>query len=89
MRGEDDLSASVELEKLASKYAGEAINMDRQGSAEMAITRYQRAVEILLKLSTLYPNSPQKKIYVSRVKSYRKRVGAEGWFKPNRGNRFQ
>jgi SpoVK/Ycf46/Vps4 family AAA+-type ATPase len=74
VRGEDDLSASVELEKLASKYAGEAINMDRQGSAEMAITRYQRAVEILLKLSTLYPNSPQKKIYVSRVKSYRKRV---------------
>ena len=70
----DDLSASMELEKLAAKYAEEAVNLDRQGSAEMAIARYQRAVEILLKLSTLYPTSPQKKIYMSRVKSYRKRI---------------
>jgi SpoVK/Ycf46/Vps4 family AAA+-type ATPase len=64
----------MDLEQLAAKYAGEAINLDRQGSFEMATTRYQRSVEILLKLSTLYPNSPQKKIYISKVKSYRKRI---------------
>ena len=68
------MSASEELERLAAKYAGEAITMDRRGAAHQALPKYQRAVEILLKLSSLYPNTPQKKIYMSRVRAYRNRI---------------
>ncbi|MEM2122108.1 MAG: AAA family ATPase [Candidatus Bathyarchaeia archaeon] len=68
------MSSSDELEKLAAKYAIEAVQLDRQGSAEMAISRYQRAIELLLKLSILYPEAPQKEIYLNRANTYRNRI---------------
>ncbi|MGC8962177.1 MAG: AAA family ATPase, partial [Candidatus Bathyarchaeia archaeon] len=68
------MSSSDELERLAAKYAVEAVQLDRQGSAEMAISRYQRAIELLLKLSILYPEAPQKEIYLNRVNAYRSRI---------------
>ena len=68
------MSSSDELEKLAAKYAVEAVQLDRQGSAEMAISRYQRAIELLLKLSMLYPEAPQKEIYLNRANAYRNRI---------------
>ncbi|HID17073.1 TPA: ATP-binding protein, partial [Candidatus Bathyarchaeota archaeon] len=68
------LSASEELERIAAKYASEAIQLDKQGSKGLAISRYQRAIEILLKLSTLYPDSPQTRIYLSRAEAYQKRI---------------
>ncbi len=66
--------ASEELEKLAVKSANEAIQLDRQGYKDMAVEKYNRAIEILRKLCTLYPNAYQNKIYAEYVKQYEKRV---------------
>ena len=68
------MSASEELERIAVKYATEATQLDKQGSRGLAIAKYQRAVELLLKLCALYPNSPQNYIYMEHVESYRKRT---------------
>lgn len=68
------LSASEELERMAAKYATEAIQLDEQGSKGMAISRYQRAIEILLKLTSLYPDSPQTKVYLTRIEAYQRRI---------------
>ncbi len=68
------MSASEELEQMAVKYATEATQLDRQGSRGLAITKYQRAVEILLKLCSLYPNSAQNYVYTQHAESYRKRI---------------
>ena len=68
------MSAAEELEKLAVKYATEAIQLDRQGSRGLAISKYQRAVEILLKLCALYPSAPQNRVYMEHAESYQKRI---------------
>ncbi|MEM3736577.1 MAG: AAA family ATPase [Candidatus Bathyarchaeia archaeon] len=66
--------ASTELEQFAVKYAREAINSDTQGSKSMAIAKYQQAIEVLLRLCSLYPNAPQNRVYMERIDAYRKRV---------------
>lgn len=68
------MSAAEELEKLAVKYATEAIQLDRQGSRGLAVSKYQRAVEILLKLCALYPSAPQNRVYMEHAESYQKRI---------------
>jgi SpoVK/Ycf46/Vps4 family AAA+-type ATPase len=68
------LSASEELELIAVKYATEATRLDKQGSRGLAVAKYQRAVEVLLKLCALYPNSSQNSIYMEHAESYRKRI---------------
>lgn len=68
------MSASEELERIAVKYATEATRLDKQGSRGLAIAKYQRAVEVLLKLCALYPGSSQKCIYMEHAESYRKRI---------------
>src|SRR5207247_9543285 len=68
------ISASQELESLAVKYAHEAIELERKGSKRIAGTKYQRAIEVLLKLCSLYPNAPQNKVYLEHAEAYRKRV---------------
>jgi len=73
-RGGKNMSAAEELEKLAVKYATEAIQLDRQGSRGLAISKYQRAVEILLKLCALYPSAPQNRVYTEHAESYQKRI---------------
>ena len=60
--------APQELERSASKYASEAIKYDSQGGRGMAITSYQKAIESLLKLQRLYPDSQLNKIYAERMK---------------------
>lgn len=67
-------SASDELEKIAAKYATEAIRLDSKGLRGMAVVKYQRAVEILLKLCSLYPDSTQRKIYAEYIDLYRSRI---------------
>jgi len=66
--------APQELERAASKYASEAIKYDSQGERGMAITNYQKAIESLLKLQRLYPDSQLNKIYAERMKSYQNRI---------------
>jgi SpoVK/Ycf46/Vps4 family AAA+-type ATPase len=67
-------SASEELESLAVRYANEAIRFDRQGSKGMAISRYQRASEVLLKLCSLYPEAPTNKVYMEHIENFRRRM---------------
>src|SRR5207245_9417800 len=71
-RGQE-ISASEELESLAVKYAKEAIELERKGSKRLAATKYQRAIEVLLKLCSLYTAAPQNKVYTEHVEEYKKR----------------
>jgi SpoVK/Ycf46/Vps4 family AAA+-type ATPase len=66
--------AYEDLEKLAARNVAEAIALDRQGSRGMAVTKYQRAVEILLKLCELYPGTPQNKVYAEKAQLYGARI---------------
>ena len=68
--------APQELENTASKYASEAIKFDSQGARGMAITHYQQAIEALVKLLQLYPNSKLNMIYKERCDSYHNRINA-------------
>lgn len=66
--------ASQELEKLAINAATEAIQLDKQGFKQLAVSKYQRASEILNKLCTRYPEVSQIKVYTEYIKQYEKRV---------------
>ncbi len=68
--------APQELENTASKYASEAIKCDSQGARGMAITHYQHAIDALVKLIQLYPNSKLNPIYKDRCNSYHNRINA-------------
>jgi len=68
--------APQELENTASKYASEAIKFDSQGARGMAITHYQQAIDALVKLLQLYPNSKLNQIYKERCNSYHNRINA-------------
>ena len=68
--------APQELEKSASQYASAAIKYDSQGARGMAVTHYQKAIDSLLKLMHLYPDSKLNKIYTERTKSYKTRIEA-------------
>lgn len=68
------MSASKELERFAVRYANDAIQLDKSGAKTQAVTKYQRAVEVLLKLCQLYPSAPQNKIYMEHAESYQKRI---------------
>ena len=68
--------APQELENTASKYASEAIKFDSQGARGMAISHYQQAIDALVKLLQLYPNSKLNPIYKERCNSYHNRINA-------------
>jgi SpoVK/Ycf46/Vps4 family AAA+-type ATPase len=68
--------APQELENTASKYASEAIKFDSQGARGMAISHYQQAIDALVKLLQLYPNSKLNQIYKDRCNSYHNRIKA-------------
>jgi len=68
------MGALEELERYAVRHANQAVRLDRQGARGLALTEYQRAVEVLLKLCSLYPNSPQHEIYMQRIDAYRQRI---------------
>ena len=68
--------APQELENTASKYASEAIKFDSQGARGMAISHYQQAINALVKLLQLYPNSKLNQIYKDRCNSYQNRIKA-------------
>ncbi|MFA5365288.1 MAG: AAA family ATPase [Candidatus Bathyarchaeia archaeon] len=68
------MSASEELEQAATKYALEAVRLDRQGSKGMAITMYQKGISTLLKLVRLYPNYGLNSVYIQRAQAYQERI---------------
>ncbi len=68
--------APQELENTASKYASDAIKYDSQGARGMAISHYQHAIDALVKLLQLYPQSKLNQIYKERCNSYHNRIKA-------------
>ena len=68
------MSAMEELENIAVRHAQEAVALDRQGKKEMAVAAYQRAIECLLRLVSVYPNHNLNRIYVQRAEVYRTRI---------------
>jgi SpoVK/Ycf46/Vps4 family AAA+-type ATPase len=78
-----------ELEKLASKSATEAITFDRQGLKGMAIPKYQRAIEILTKLCSLYPQATQNKVYLEYIGQYQQRIKELKGYAPYEGEAWK
>ncbi len=70
------MNASQELEQAATKYALEAVRLDKQGSKGMAITMYQKGISTLLKLVRLYPNYGLNSVYIQRAQAYQERIKA-------------
>ena len=70
------MGASEELEQAATKYALEAVRLDKQGSRGMAITMYQKGISALLKLVRLYPNYGLNSVYIQRAQAYQERIKA-------------
>jgi len=70
------MSASQELEQAATRYAMEAVRLDKQGSRGMAITMYQKGISTLLKLVRLYPNYGLNSVYIQRAQAYQERIKA-------------
>ena len=70
------MSASQELEQAATKYALEAVRLDKQGSKGMAITMYQKGISTLLKLVRLYPDYGLNTVYIQRAQAYQDRIKA-------------
>jgi SpoVK/Ycf46/Vps4 family AAA+-type ATPase len=66
--------ACEDLEKYAARNVAEAITLDKQGSRNMAISKYRRAVEILVKLCELYPGTPQNTVYSEKVQLCNARI---------------
>ncbi|RLI52157.1 AAA family ATPase [Candidatus Bathyarchaeota archaeon] len=59
---------------MAAIAANEAIQLDKHGTRGTAITAYQKAIQILQKLCSLYPNASQNKVYVDFILQYEKRI---------------
>jgi len=68
------MSPSEELEQMAVRSLNEAIQFDRQGARGNAISRYQRANEILLRLCSLYPDAAQNRLYMEQIENSKKRI---------------
>ena len=66
--------AGTELESLAANYAKQAMALDKQGSRSLAVIKYQRAVELLLKLCQLYPDQQSNSVYLKHIEAYSNRV---------------
>jgi len=66
--------APQELENSASKYASDAIKADSQGAKGMAIANYQNAIDVLVKITKLYPQAKINQIYQERIIAYKNRI---------------
>jgi len=66
--------APQELENSASKYASDAIKADSQGAKGMAIANYQNAIDVLAKITKLYPQAKINQIYQERIVAYKNRI---------------
>ena len=68
------MSAIQELERIALKYAEQAVMLDRQGKKEQAIEAYERAIESLMKIVRINPYNELNRIYLQRAGAYKNRV---------------
>ncbi|MDE1863532.1 MAG: AAA family ATPase [Thaumarchaeota archaeon] len=70
------MSAVVELESIAGRYASEAIRHEEAGASDRAAASYQKAVDALAKLIQLFPENPINAIYKERCGTYRSKISA-------------
>lgn len=69
------MSQSYEyLEGMARQYAIQAVRYDKEGKFDDAIKNYKKAVEVLRKIISLYPDGGLNNIYKQWVKEYEKRI---------------
>lgn len=68
------MSAQVMLEEMARKYAIEAVKADKEGKKEEAISNYKKAIEILARLISLYPDSLVRPAYEQMINEYKRRI---------------
>lgn len=68
------MSAIQELERIALKYAEQAVILDRQGKKEQAIEAYQKAIDSLMRIVRINPYNELNRIYLQRANAYRNRV---------------
>ncbi|MEM1625812.1 MAG: cell division protein CdvC [Sulfolobaceae archaeon] len=68
------MSAQPILEEMARKYAIQAVKADKEGKKEEAVRYYQKAIEILTQLVTLYPDSVARNAYEQMIHEYRRRI---------------
>lgn len=68
------MSATEELERAATRYAREAVRLDRQGARGLAVAEYQRAIDILLKLIRFHPDYELNEVYMQRAAAYQARI---------------
>lgn len=66
--------AFPQLKDMASAYARRAVQLDRAGQYEEAMTYYKRAIEVMEKVIRLYPDSGISQIYAEMIRMYRKRL---------------
>lgn len=69
------MSQSYEyLEGMARQYAIQAVRYDKEGKFDDAIKNYKKAVEVLRRIVSLYPDGGLNNIYRQWVKEYEKRI---------------
>ncbi len=62
------------LELAARGYALAAVRADREGRIQEAIDNYKKAIEILKKMTKLYPDNPMMHVYRNLIQQYEKRL---------------
>ncbi|ABM80652.1 AAA family ATPase [Hyperthermus butylicus] len=62
------------LEAIARSYALAAVKADREGRIQEAIANYKKAIEVLAKIVSLYPDNPLAHVYRGIIQQYQRRV---------------
>ena len=68
------MSEPQELEKAAYEYVSAAVDFEKQGETQKAISLYQKAISNLTLLVQRYPTYGFSKIYNDRSDSYQERI---------------
>jgi len=64
----------IELERIALEHAKEAVELDKKGVRPLAIIKYQSAIDALMKLIHIDPDSPLSRVYMKKIREYRDRI---------------
>jgi len=62
------------LEGMARQYAIQAVRYDREGKFNDAVKYYRKAVDVLKKMISLYPDNGLNNVYKQWIKEYEKRI---------------
>jgi tetratricopeptide (TPR) repeat protein len=68
------MSEPQEIEKTATAFVADAVESEKQGETEKAISLYKKAIECLNQLIERYPNYGFSKLYSDRASVYQERI---------------